>query len=83
MSTFEALLDGVDPALVTIARKLRALVRSVDPKTVETVRLGDNAITFGVGPRKMLDGYAYVMPPLPRGHDFTWDVVGTGRELVS
>lgn len=62
MSTFAALLDGVDPALVTIARKLRALVHSVDPDTVETVRLGDNAITFDVGPRKMLDGYAYVMP---------------------
>lgn len=62
MSTFEALIDGIAPQLVTIAKKLRALVHSVDKETVETVRLGDNAITFGVGERKMLDGCAYVMP---------------------
>jgi len=24
--------------------------------TVETVRLGDNAATFGIGPKKMTDG---------------------------
>ena len=30
--------------------------------TVETVRLGDNAATYGVGPKKMTDGYAYIMP---------------------
>ena len=30
--------------------------------TVETVRLGDNAATYGVGPKKMSDGYAYIMP---------------------
>ena len=26
------------------------------------VRLGDRAATYGVGPRKMLDGYAYILP---------------------
>ena len=26
------------------------------------MRLGDNAATYGVGPRKMTDGYAYIMP---------------------
>ena len=30
--------------------------------TVETVRLGDNAATYGVGPKKMTDGYASIMP---------------------
>ncbi|WP_396202208.1 hypothetical protein [Gemmatimonas sp.] len=29
---------------------------------VETVRLGDNAATDGVGPKKMTEGYAYIMP---------------------
>lgn len=38
------------------------LMKGVDPKTVETVRLGDNAATYGVGPKKMTDGYAYIMP---------------------
>lgn len=60
--TFEALLEGVEPKLVTIARRLRAMILEVDEHAVETVRLGDNAATYGVGPRKMTDGYAYIMP---------------------
>ena len=60
--TFDELLAGVDPNLATIARRLRAMIRDVDSSTVETVRLGDNSATFGVGPRKMTDGYAYIMP---------------------
>src|SRR4029077_7648109 len=50
------------PGIPTIARRLRAIIRAVDKSTVETVRLGDNAATYGVGPRKMTDGYAYIMP---------------------
>ena len=60
--TFEELLAGVEPDLAAIARRLRAVIRAVDTNTVETVRLGDNAATFGIGPRKMTDGYAYIMP---------------------
>ena len=60
--TFEELLAGVEPELAAIARRLRALIRAVDKGAVETVRLGDNAATYGVGPRKMSDGYAYIMP---------------------
>lgn len=60
--TFDELLAGVEPDLVAIAVRLRDLIREVDPGTVETVRLGDNAATYGVGPRKMTDGYAYLMP---------------------
>ncbi len=29
---------------------------------MEVVRLGDGAATYGVGPRKMKEGYAYIMP---------------------
>lgn len=61
-STFDELLDGVEPKLIEIARRLREIILEVDPGAVETVRLGDNAATFGVGPRKMTDGYAYIMP---------------------
>jgi hypothetical protein len=60
--TFDELLAGVEPDLVAIAWRLREMIDSVDPDTVETVRLGDNAATYGVGPRKMTDGYAYIMP---------------------
>jgi hypothetical protein len=60
--TFEELLAGVAPDLAAIARRLRTMIRAVDKGTVETVRLGDHAATFGVGPKKMTDGYAYIMP---------------------
>jgi len=60
--TFDELLTGIEPGLAAIARRLRAMIRAVDKNTVETVRLGDNAATYGVGPKKMTDGYAYIMP---------------------
>ena len=60
--TFEELLAGVEPDLAAIARGLRAMIRAVDKGAVETVRLGDHAATYGVGPKKMTDGYAYIMP---------------------
>ena len=60
--TFDELLVGVEPELSAIARRLRDMIRAVDASAVETVRLGDNAATYGVGPKKMTDGYAYIMP---------------------
>ncbi len=60
--TFGELLEGVEPDLAAIAWRLREMIRELDPGAVETVRLGDNAATFGVGPKKMTDGYAYIMP---------------------
>ena len=60
--TFEELLNGTAPELATIARRLREAIFTVDPAAVETVRLGDNAATYGVGPKKMTEGYAYIMP---------------------
>jgi hypothetical protein len=60
--TFDELLAGVEPDLAAIARRLRAMIRAVDGSAVETVRLGDNAATYGIGPKKMTDGYAYIMP---------------------
>ena len=61
--TFDELLAGVEPDLAAIARRLRAIIRAVDVSTVETVRLGDNAATYGVGPKKMTDGYASTSCP--------------------
>lgn len=42
--------------------KLRELVRSIDPHVCEIVRLGDRAITFGLGPKKISEGYAFILP---------------------
>lgn len=43
-------------------RALRELIVRLHPDVHEVVRLGDRAATYGVGPRKMIDGYAYILP---------------------
>jgi len=60
--TFEELMDIAVPEMRPVARRLREIIVDVDPDTVEVVRLGDGAATYGVGPRKMKEGYAYIMP---------------------
>lgn len=60
--TFEELMDIASPEMQPIARRLRDMIIDVDPNTVEVVRLGDQAATYGVGPKKMKEGYAYIMP---------------------
>ena len=51
LGTFDELLGIAKEPMRPILARLR-----------ETVRLGDRAATYGLGPRKMIDGYAYVMP---------------------
>ncbi len=60
--TFGELMDIAVPEMRPVARRLREIIVDVDPDTVEVVRLGDGAATYGVGPRKMKEGYAYIMP---------------------
>ena len=60
--TFDELKAETAPALQPVAVRLRAIVLEVDPEAVEVVRLGDRAATYGVGPRKMSEGYCYVLP---------------------
>ena len=60
--TFDELMEGLEPSIESICRGLRDLVLEVDPKTVEVVRLGDRAATYGVGPKKMSEGYTYILP---------------------
>ena len=62
IGTFEDLLEITEEPLRSVATALREVVLEVDADTCEVVRLGDRAATYGVGPRKMLDGYAYIMP---------------------
>ena len=62
IGTFEELLDITEALLRPVVTALREVVFEVDPDTCEVVRLGDRAATYGVGPRKMLDGYAYILP---------------------
>lgn len=60
--TFEELMDITVPEMQPVARRLREIVFEVDPDSVEVVRLGDRAATYGVGPKKMSEGYAYILP---------------------
>jgi hypothetical protein len=60
--TFEELLAGAEPEVRPIAERLREIILGIDPESVEVVRLGDRAATYGVGPKKMSEGYAYIMP---------------------
>lgn len=60
--SFEDLLAQTEPALRPLATRLREVVLEIDPKAVESVRLGDRSATYGVGARKMREGYCYVLP---------------------
>jgi hypothetical protein len=60
--TFDELMAIAAPEMRPIARRLREIVVEIDPATVEVVRLGDRAATYGVGPKKMSEGYAYILP---------------------
>ena len=60
--SFNDLLQITAEDLRPIVRALREAIFDVHPEACEAVRLGDGAATYGVGPRKMIDGYAYVLP---------------------
>jgi len=60
--TFDELMDIAVPEMRPVVRRLREIVFAVDPDSVEVVRLGDRAATYGVGPKKMSEGYAYIIP---------------------
>ena len=60
--TFDDLVDPIEPDLRSVARRLRAMILDIHPDAVEVVRLGDNAATYGVGPKKMSEGYTYILP---------------------
>jgi hypothetical protein len=60
--TFDELMAESEAALRPVAMVLRQLVLEIQPGAVEVVRLGDRAATYGLGPRKMSEGYCYVLP---------------------
>jgi len=60
--TFEDLLEITGKELRPIAIRLREIILELDPNACEVVRLGDKAATFGIGPKKMSEGYTYILP---------------------
>ncbi len=60
--TFADIVEMTPEALRPVTIRLRELLLSVDPDACITIRLGDRAATFGIGPRKMSEGYCYILP---------------------
>lgn len=62
LGQFDDLVRLSSEPLKPVVQRLRALIREIHPEACEVVRLGDRAATYGCGPRKMIDGYAYILP---------------------
>ena len=60
--SFDDLLSLTEEPLRPVVSELREMVLEVHADAFEVVRLGDRAATYGVGPRKITDGYAYILP---------------------
>lgn len=60
--SFEDLLDLTVEELRPIVIRLKEIILEIDPNACEVVRLGDRAATYGVGPKKMSEGYTYILP---------------------
>ena len=60
--SFDDLLSLTEEPLRPIVTALKEIILEVHRDACEIVRLGDRAATYGVGPRKMIDGYAYILP---------------------
>lgn len=62
LGTFEEVIAGKDDEIRAIATKLRAIIDEVDPNCIEVPRPGEPSASYGVGPKKMSEAYAYIMP---------------------
>ncbi len=49
--TFDRLIAERPEHVQLLTAALRDLVLDIDPLATEVVRLGDNAVTYGIGPR--------------------------------
>jgi hypothetical protein len=61
IGTFEDIV-ALAPAHEPLLRALRALAFQLHPELVEVARPGDKAVSWGWGPRKMSEAYAYALP---------------------
>ena len=59
---FEDLVHMTERPLQPVIRRLRKIIIEIDADACEVVRLGDRAATYGVGPKKMSEGYVYLLP---------------------
>ena len=60
--TWDDVFNAAAPEVAALARSVRALILRLHPECVEVARPGDRAVSFGHGPAKMKEAYAYLMP---------------------
>jgi len=60
--TFAELLQSVDPALHPICETLRRSITSVHANVVEVAWRRQRIASYGIGPRKRSEHYAYIAP---------------------
>lgn len=61
IGTFEDLLAITEKDLCPVAIHLKKIILELDPNAYEVVQLGYKTAAFGIGPKKMSEGYAYIM----------------------
>jgi hypothetical protein len=62
LGTWDEVVTGHDLGIAALMTRLRGLIVALDPDVVEVPRRGDRAITYGVGEKKMSEGYVYLAP---------------------
>lgn len=62
LGTFEDILHAHPPDVVAILIRLREIIAEIHPEAVEVPRPGESSSSYGVGPKKMSEAYAYLMP---------------------
>lgn len=62
LGTFVEVISGAVKGVQAIAIRLRQIIDEIHPDCVEVPRPGESAAAYGLGPKKMSEAYAYIMP---------------------
>ena len=60
--TFAEAMAGANPEMAALARTLRAIIVQMHPEHVEICWPRQGIASYGVGPKKMSEHYAYIAP---------------------
>jgi hypothetical protein len=60
--SFDEVIQSFDPNLQAIAKALKELIASIHPEFVEVAWPRQKIASYGVGPKKMSEHYAYIAP---------------------
>ncbi len=62
LGTFDDVFANTEAEIRSIAVRLREVIAEIDPECIELPRPGERSVAYGVGPKKMSEAYAYLMP---------------------